>query len=180
MCFTHWDKISWNEQLSKKLQTYNHTAICRKKGGARGYNAPWASSDKTKIVYSKEKIDETMVKQSKKFIKKVLSYICYNKWLVWCHTIRNFERVCSYSRTVWQSIRIVEKNVSILYKRKLCEVNRAIWCCYFKAFKVLYELAIRHNCICNAYTPIVIFMESWTYNEQTYEKGIKGGLCKRY
>ena len=32
-------------------------------------------SDKTRIVRSEEKIDETIVKQSKKLIEKVLSFI---------------------------------------------------------------------------------------------------------
>ena len=36
---------------------------------------PWALSDKTRIVCSKEKIDETIVKQSKNLIDKVLFYI---------------------------------------------------------------------------------------------------------
>ena len=39
------------------------------------FNAPWAPSNKTKIVRSEEKIDETIVNQSKKLIEKVLSYI---------------------------------------------------------------------------------------------------------
>ena len=39
------------------------------------FNAPWEPSDKTRIVCSEEKTDETVVKQSKKLIDKVLSYI---------------------------------------------------------------------------------------------------------
>ena len=36
---------------------------------------PWIPSDKTRIVYSGEKIDKNIVNQSKKFIEKVFSYI---------------------------------------------------------------------------------------------------------
>ena len=49
--------------LVKKLQTHHHTITCRKKKGvACRFNAPWAPSDKTRIVRSEEKIDETIVK----------------------------------------------------------------------------------------------------------------------
>ena len=58
------------------MQTDNHTTTCRKKKGVVcRFNAPWAPSDKTRIVRSEEKIDETIVRQSKKLIEKVLSYI---------------------------------------------------------------------------------------------------------
>ena len=61
--------------LVKKVQTHHHTTTCRKKNGvACRFNAPWAPSDETRIVGSEEKIDETMVKQSKKLIEKVLCY----------------------------------------------------------------------------------------------------------
>ena len=39
------------------------------------FKAPWTPSNKTRIVRSEEKINETIVNQSKKLIKKVLSYI---------------------------------------------------------------------------------------------------------
>ena len=39
------------------------------------FNAPWAPSDKTRIVHSEENIDETIVRQRKKLIYEVLSYI---------------------------------------------------------------------------------------------------------
>ena len=62
--------------LVKKVQTHHHTTTCRKKKGvACRFNAPWAPSNKTRIVRSEEKIDETIVNQSKKLIEKVLSYI---------------------------------------------------------------------------------------------------------
>ena len=58
------------------MQSHHHTTTCRKKKGVVcRFNAPWAPSDKIRIVHSKEKIDETIVKQSKKLIDKIISYI---------------------------------------------------------------------------------------------------------
>ena len=45
----------------------------------------------------------------------------YNKWFVWCHTVRNFERVWSYS--YGHALGCVEEKVSILYKQNPFEVN---------------------------------------------------------
>ena len=62
--------------LVKKVQTHHHTTTCRKKKEiACRLNAPWPLSNKTRIIRSEEKIDETIVNQSKKLIEKVLSYI---------------------------------------------------------------------------------------------------------
>ena len=54
--------------LVKKVQTHHHTATCRKKKGvACRFNAPsLAPSNKTRIVRSEEKTDETLVNQRKK------------------------------------------------------------------------------------------------------------------
>ena len=62
--------------LVKRVQSHHHAISCRKKKGvACRFNVPWAPSDKTRIVRSEEKIDETMVKESKKLIEKGLCYI---------------------------------------------------------------------------------------------------------
>ena len=62
--------------LVRKVQTHHHSTTCRKKKGvACRYNAPWAPSNKTRIIHSEEKIDETIVNQNQKLIEKVLSYI---------------------------------------------------------------------------------------------------------
>ena len=62
--------------LVKKVQTHHHTTTCRKKKGVTcRFNAPLALTDKTRIVCSDQKIDESIVKQSRKLIDKVLSYI---------------------------------------------------------------------------------------------------------
>ena len=53
--------------LVKKVQIHHHTTTCRKKKGVVcRFNAPWELSDQTRIVRSEEKIDETIVKKSKK------------------------------------------------------------------------------------------------------------------
>ena len=50
--------------LVKKVQTHHDTATCRKKKGVGcRFNAPWAPSNKTRIVHSEKKIDETIVNQ---------------------------------------------------------------------------------------------------------------------
>ena len=56
--------------LVKKVQTHHH-----KMGVGCRFNAPCEPSNKTRIICSEEKIDETIVNQSKKLIEKVLSYI---------------------------------------------------------------------------------------------------------
>ena len=62
--------------LVKKVQTRHHTTTGRKKKGLMcRFNAPWGPTDKIRIVCSEEKIDEIIVKQSRKLIDKVLSYI---------------------------------------------------------------------------------------------------------
>ena len=53
-----------------------HTTTCRKKNIVEKnvvcrFNVPWAPSDKARIIRSEEKIDEIIVKQSKKHIEKV-------------------------------------------------------------------------------------------------------------
>ena len=64
----------------KKVQTHHHTATCRKKKGVVCiFNAPWAPSNKTRIVRSEEKIDETIVNQRKKTYWKSTFLYCYNK-----------------------------------------------------------------------------------------------------
>ena len=51
--------------LVKKVQIHHHATTYRKKKGITcRFNTPWAPADKTRIVRSEEKIDETMVNQS--------------------------------------------------------------------------------------------------------------------
>ena len=62
--------------LVKKVHTHHHRTTCRKKKDvACRFNAPFAPSNKTRIACSAEKIDETIVKKSKKLVENVLSYI---------------------------------------------------------------------------------------------------------
>ena len=58
--------------LVKKVHAHHHTTTCRNKRVACRFNAPWAPSNKTRIIHSAEKIDETIVNQSKKRFEKVL------------------------------------------------------------------------------------------------------------
>ena len=72
-------KYAEMSNLVKKVQAHHHTATCRKKKGvACRFNAPWAPLNKTRMIRSDEKIDETIVNQSKKLIEKVPSYITIN------------------------------------------------------------------------------------------------------
>ena len=62
--------------LLKNVQTHHNTTTFRKKNGVIcRFNVPCTPTDKTRIVCSEEKIDETIVKQSRKPIDKVLPYI---------------------------------------------------------------------------------------------------------
>ena len=42
------------------------------------FSAPWAPSNKPRIVCSEKKIDKTIAKHNKKLIEKVLSYVAIN------------------------------------------------------------------------------------------------------
>ena len=110
--------------LVKKVQTHYHTTTWRKKKCvACRFNTPYVASDKNGIVLSEEKIDKTIVKQNKKLIDKVLSYIVTISTL--------FDVTLSDILNEWgvtaeqydNSLGCVEKQVSILYKRKAWEVN---------------------------------------------------------
>ena len=153
MCFTWWDKLPWNEQI-KKMQTDHHATTCRKKKGvACRLNALWAPSDKTRIVDSEEKI-------------------C--NWSIWFGTLRNFRSVWYYTRTLWKCIRVFGKKVSILQKLKPNEVN-------IEPFNtvLLKFLKFNINFVTDVYmmlTYLTSFMQVWTCNVQTSEKGIKGSL----
>ena len=58
------------------MQIHHRTTTCRKKKGlACRFNTPWAPLNKTRIVRSEKKIDETVARQSKQFIDKVLSHL---------------------------------------------------------------------------------------------------------
>ena len=110
--------------LVKRVQTHHHTTTCRKKKGvACRFNAPWAPSDKTRIGRSEEKIDETIVKQSKKLIEKVLSYIVAISNLSDV-TLSEILEDCGVTAEQYDNaLGCVEKKVSTLYKRKPCEVG---------------------------------------------------------
>ena len=77
----------------------------------------------TRIVRSEEKIDETIVKQCKKLIDKVLSYIITIIDL-FDVTLSEFLEECGVTAEQYENaLGYVGKKVSILYKRKPCKVN---------------------------------------------------------
>ena len=101
--------------LEKKVQTHHHTATCRKKQGVVCiFNAPWAPSNKTRIVHSAEKIDETIVNQKKKVIEKVHSYIVTISDLSDV-TLSQISEECGVTAEQYDNtLGCVEKKVSIL------------------------------------------------------------------
>ena len=110
--------------LVKKVQTHHHTTTCRKKKEiACRLNAPWPLSNKTRIIRSEEKIDETIVNQSKKLIKKVVFNIVTISDLSDV-TLSQILEECGVTEEQYDyALGCVEKTVSVLYKRKPCEVN---------------------------------------------------------
>ena len=67
------DKTKYPEMnLVKKAESDHHATICKKKKGvACNFNVPWAPPDEARMFM----IGEIKVKQCKKVIEKVLSYI---------------------------------------------------------------------------------------------------------
>ena len=107
--------------MVKKVQTV--TTTCReKKGVACRFNAPLAPSNETRIIRSEEKIDETIVNQSKK-LENVPSYIVTISGLSDV-TLSQILEDCGVTAEQYDNtLGCVEKKVSILYKWKRSEVN---------------------------------------------------------
>ena len=104
--------------LVKKVQTHHH-----KMGVGCRFNAPCEPSNKTIIICSEEKIDETIVNQSKKLIEKILSYIATISDLSDVLLSQILEECGVKAEQYDNALGCVEKKVSILYKRKPCEVK---------------------------------------------------------
>ena len=106
------------------MLTYHHTTPSKKKKGVVcRFNAPWTPLNKTRIVHSEEKIAETIVMQSKKFIDEVRSYIVTISDL---SDVRLSEILEECGATIEQydnPLGPVEKTISKLYNNKPCEVN---------------------------------------------------------
>ena len=106
------------------MKTYHHTTTCTKKNGVVfRFNAPWAPSNKTRIVRSEEKIDKIIVNQSKKLIKKVLFYVVTISDLSDVTLSQILEECGATEEQYDYALGCVEKTVSVLYKRKPREVN---------------------------------------------------------
>ena len=110
MRFTGETKYPEMSNLVTKVETQHHTITSRKKKGvARRFNTPWAPSYKTRIFRFEERNDEIIVKN---LLKKYFYIVA--KILEECGV-----RAEQYDN----ALGCVEKKVSILYKRKPCEVN---------------------------------------------------------
>ena len=107
----------------KRVQIYHYTTTCRKKKGLCRFNAPWAPSNKTRIVCSEEKIDETIVNQCKNLIEKVLSFNVTISDLSDVTLSKILEECGVNAETYQDALGCVERKVCTLYKRKSCEVN---------------------------------------------------------
>ena len=89
----------------------------KEKGATGRFNAPWALTDKTRIVYSDKNIDETMVKQSGKLIDKVLSYIITVSDLSDVTLSEILEERGVAPEQYGNALGYVGKKISILYKK---------------------------------------------------------------
>ena len=74
---------------------------------------PWVPSDKTRIVYSGEKIDKNIVNQSKKLIEKVFSYIVTISDLSDVMLSEILEKRAVTAEQYDSAIECVEKEVSV-------------------------------------------------------------------
>lgn len=106
------------------MQTLHHTATCRKKKGVRWrFKAPWVLSVETRTVSSEENMDEAKVIQNKKRFDEVLFCIVTLSDLPDIRPLEILEKSAIMEREN-NSLECVKKQVSIVYKRKLCEVNK--------------------------------------------------------
>ena len=101
-------KYAEMSNLVKKVQAHHHTATCR-------FNTPWAPLNKTRMIRSDEKIDETIVNQSKKRIQKVPSCMVAISDL---SDVTLLTLECGVTAEQFDNaLGCLEKKVSILYKR---------------------------------------------------------------
>ena len=105
------------------MQTCHHTATCRKKKGVRWrFKAPWVLSAETRIVSSEESMDEAKVIHNKKRFDKVFFCIVILSDLPDIRPLEILEKSAIMEREN-NSSECAEKQISIAYKRKLCETN---------------------------------------------------------
>ena len=120
------DKVEHPElnSLVNKVQTHHHTTTCRKKKGVTcRFKAPWPPSEKTVIVRGEQDKDETKLSENRKILDKVLCQIVQIDDLSNV-TTKDVLEMCEVSETdYYDALEYVQKKVSIIYKRKPCEVN---------------------------------------------------------
>ena len=111
-------------KLVKKLKTHYHATTCKKKKDVTSrINATLAPTDKTRTVRFEEKIDEALVKQSRKLIDKVLSNIVTISDLSDATLSEHLEECGVKPEQYENALGCVEKKVSISYKQKPSEVS---------------------------------------------------------
>ena len=115
-----WRNSLTSTSLALTVLTHSHTPSCRKKKGVKcRYNAPWAPSEKTRIVRRSVDIDE--YKESKKIVDKVLIEINGLSDLSDV-TLEDILKSCDLSETEYNNaLEDMQKKDSIIYKRRLCE-----------------------------------------------------------
>ena len=87
------------------------------------FNPPLAPSDETRIVHSEENINEAKVKQSKKLIDKVISYIVAINYLFDMTLSEILENSGVTEEQYNNAVECVGKQVCRVHKQKPCEVN---------------------------------------------------------
>ena len=172
-------------KLVKKVQTHHKTTCRKKKGVLCRFNAPWVPSSKTRIICSEEKIDETIVNQSKKLIEKILSYIVTISDLSDVTLSQILEECGVIAEQYDNALGCVEKKVSILFKRKPSEVNigpyNAVILKLLKAnmnlqfVTVVYAmLTYLTSYLCKPEHAVSELMKK--ASKEAYEKGIEGRM----
>ena len=123
----------------KKVQTHHHTTTCRKKKGVKyRFNAPWPPSEKTLIVRGQEEINAFKLKQSKKILDKVLESVGQIDDI---SNITQAEllKINGVSEKIYHNaLQYVQKRVSIIYKRRPCEV-------YVGPYNTVFMMILKSN-----------------------------------
>ena len=127
--------------LIKKVQTHHHTTTCWKEKGVKcRFNAPWPPSEKTLIVRGQReiKINAFKLKQSKKILGKVLESVGQIDDIsnITQAELLNISGVSK--KTYRNALQYVQKSVSIIYKRRPCEV-------YVGPYNTVFMMILKSN-----------------------------------
>ena len=140
------------------------------------FNAPWALSDKSRVVRFEEQIDETTVKQSKKLIEKELVVTISDLSGL---TLSEIFEECRVTAEKHDNTGFTEKKVFVLYKRKPFEVNIGPCPVNLKLLKSNINL----HFVTGVYAVLTYLTSSFCKPEHAKSslmKMTKKGLWKRY